>query len=932
MHGINVLSELERNGLQWSYKGSEHVEILCPFHADKTPSCHVSVKSGDFICRASSCAQKGDFVALLTRILNQTRAVVFADLCKRYNLEHDAPIDFKCIEQYHEAIWAAGPLLTALRDRCVSDEDIRLYRLGMFQNRITIPVKARSGIYVNIRSYLPGAPGTDKMKNLKGRATKLRLFPIEQMNYEKVVICGGEIKAIAAARVLNTHGYGCVAVTGGEGSWEAYLNDEFRGKEVWVMMDIDRAGDIAAALVCRHVARHAIKTYIVELGKYLDIDTRPKGDVNDFLAARGDLLSVIEAAPEWEAATRYSLDNEIYVVELQDTITASKATKRVSTTGMVSAIQDKAYAVPKCVRVRCSRTEDFCAVCPVSMNSEEDVYTIDPEAVTLLKMVDKSLFKVREALMEDIGIPTRCPSAEFDATEYFSVRDVQVTPALDISSRNHASLDVRALCVADRLEANEHYKFVGRVHPDPYTQSMTLMLSSIETAQDALSTYQCEYDVLAVFKPDEWTLDSLESKLAELYTDLSSHVTKIVERQDMHLLVDLAYHSPLLIDFCGNDNTRGWVEVLIIGDSSQGKTETAIKLQEFYNLGERVVCKNTTAAGLVGGLQQKNGHWYTTWGRLPMNDRRLIILDELKGTPPEVFAALTDVRSSGVAAIEKIQQKRTNARCRIVAISNSLSGNKMDTFSYGLLAIRELIPGLEDIRRFDMCMVVADGEVDARVINYASRLRGDPVYSSKQCRDLVLWAWTCDKAIFDSDAEEHILDESAKLCDEYTEAMPFLDRGSTRLKVARLSAALAARTFSKDENTDRVLVRKCHVQYIIKFIRRVYNNKVFGYDKYSETKQVKQLRRPKFLTELINTHSNGKYGLLMMEHVTVRNITEYLNVDNDTGRSLLSTLLACNAIEPTKKQGMYVKTAQFIELLKSLKDIDTPEFISNDEM
>ena len=74
-----------------------------------------------------------------------------------------------------------------------------------------------------------------------------------------------------------------------------------------------------------------------------------------------------------------------------------------------------------------------------------------------------------------------------------------------------------------------------------------------------------------------------------------------------------------------------------------------MRLMDHYKLGARHECKNATSAGLLGGLQQLGSRWFVSWGIIPMHDKRLVVLEEIKGTPIEVLAKLTDMRSSGIA-------------------------------------------------------------------------------------------------------------------------------------------------------------------------------------------------------------------------------------------------------------------------------------------
>ena len=99
---------------------------------------------------------------------------------------------------------------------------------------------------------------------------------------------------------------------------------------------------------------------------------------------------------------------------------------------------------------------------------------------------------------------------------------------------------------------------------------------------------------------------------------------------------------------------------------------------------------------------------------------------------------------------------------------------------------------------------------------------------------------------------------SLRLCDKFDESCPILDKGSTRYKVARLSAALAVRTFSCTEGREDILIRKCHVEAIYDILDKVYSNTTIGYLNYSE--QVKFLTTLDIVSVFSNLHKSNPLG------------------------------------------------------------------------
>jgi hypothetical protein len=472
------------------------------------------------------------------------------------------------------------------------------------------------------------------------------------------------------------------------------------------------------------------------------------------------------------------------------------------------------------------------------------------------------------------------------------------------------------------------------MYPDPKTQESVLLISEAEPLEDALSSYEPKnLERLDTFQPKEQTVASIDEKLTELYTDLSINVTHIYERQDLHLAIDLSYHSCLLYN--PERLTKGWVEVLILGDSSQGKTESSLRLMEHYGLGERVECKNATVAGLLGGLQQFSGKWFVSWGIIPKHDKRLVILEELKGTSTEVIGKLTDMRSSGIAELPKIEKRKTHARTRLIAISNPRSESPLSSYNFGIEAVYELIGGLEDIRRFDLCLIVSAEQVDVRnLVNKRDKV--DHKYTSELCRALLLWIWsrTETQVLFTAKANGRIISASIELCDIFSEKLPIVDRGSIRHKLARLSIALAGRLFSHVGYT-KIMVRECHVEYIVQMLIRMYSESHCGYKDFSDAANIsRKLLSPKEIkSRLFQAPFPGDVieQLIHTHDIELVDIQDWCGWPRPEAMQLLSFLVRKHAL--IRDGRVYHKSPKFIDLLKELRGspelakFDRPEHV-----
>jgi hypothetical protein len=185
----------------------------------------------------------------------------------------------------------------------------------------------------------------------------------------------------------------------------------------------------------------------------------------------------------------------------------------------------------------------------------------------------------------------------------------------------------------------------------------------------------------------------------------------------------------------------------------------------------------------------------------------------------------------------------------------------MSDFTYGVDAIRPLIGNNEDIARFDLAMSVALGDVPAELINRPPKI-GIQTYSAEACHTLLLWVWTRnpDQILWAPGAEEMVLTCANEMGRRYVEDPPLIQAANIRLKIARVSAALAGRLFSTDTTYQNIVIKPEHVVDAVAFMDRLYSMGTFGYAERSK-ERIADARAAKDNVDDIRKYINDRPGL-----------------------------------------------------------------------
>jgi hypothetical protein len=801
-------------------------------------------------------------------------------------------------------------------------DTIKQFKLGWYDERVTIPIYDDNNTLANIRKYDVLHRTGEKFRGIQGH-NQIRLYPIRNIGNSPIVLFAGEPDAILAAQL----GLPAITFTSGEGTFKEQLLEFFKDKIVYICYDVDEKGIKSASSLSEHMCKYAKETRIINLPRK---ELQPKGDFTDLffwciekkqsfvdvwnkLVADSVLVEETQKeAVEYEEVDFYNSVNEVYF------------DKPISFQAVAIGKNLTPYFAPKKITLSCdfSRGES-CKECKLFLTGGN--YVIEIQDNDLLDLVKCSQTEQKNKIKTLCGI-SKCNQFTSEY-EMKTIEEVFISPVIDTEQVDRQFLIRKCFTQGHNIQLNKTYKFFGRSICDAKTQEATHLFSEQKPEMTALDKFKLtEEDIFAlkIFQPEIPGFDGVVYKTAEIARDLAYNVPElIIGRDNLIIAYDLIFHSVLKFKFLGSTVEKGWTEILVLGDTRTGKTKTVMKLCKHYKVGEYITLESATLPGLVGGMSTVGRDVTFSWGILPINDGRLVILDEVNGLDTREISNLSSIRDSGIAERTVVgSTRKTSSRVRLIWISNPRSSNaRISYYSSGVEAIKELLGRAEDIARLDIAIIVAKEDVEVEQMNRIKYNKPDHRYTSDLCNKLVMWAWSRkEKDVhFTEEAEKAILHYAVEMSAKYSDAIPLVQGSIQRIKLAKLSVALACRLFSSEDGI-KVTVKKEHVEFVVNFLYEIYDSQFFGYRDYSSNrkqedvissgneveKRIDSMIEPeKFVAKMLATNM-----------LSNEDLSDFTGWDRENLKGFRQLLVTNNCLK--RRRNFLVKTPEFIKLLKSM--------------
>jgi len=588
------------------------------------------------------------------------------------------------------------------------------------------------------------------------------------------------------------------------------------------------------------------------------------------------------------------------------------------------------YVVPKKIRITCLPKHNVCATCRIARFNGNFEHEYTAKDASVLELFNVTKLHQKANIKAHLGIPKECGFHRLIIEKEGNVEEVRmIPPAQDFGAAERREYVVRkGYFLGYPIQTNHTYTVRGYPCKEPKTQQATVIFDDVERQESEVETFKMTPEIMAqlkVFQPEDES--QVMSKFLEIHEDLETNVTGIWNRRLLSVSFDLVFHSCRGFGFQFAKFVKGWVELCVVGDSGCGKTSMIQSLRRHYRVSDMVAGGTARRTGLAYSFQELNKTWLLVWGILPLNDLGMLIIDEFGDLKQEDFALLTDARSSGMIKVAGIVTDETNARVRLVLLTNCKLGRTVNSYDCGCMALKDLIPGAEDIRRLDFALAVASGDVTPEMLNRKEKPSIEHVFTSYLCNQLVRWCWSRkpDQVEFTAEATAMILENATRMSKKYVAGdIPLVEPSDQRFKIARLSAAVAGRLFSTDEKGERLIVKPEHVSFAVEHLHNCYDDPHFKYSAWSKGKrlQMPDIDRTKDAAEKLKMVPCQSMILPVIRELSsfiVRDVEELAGNDvtkNDV-MSFLAKARYLGLIEKRKQD--YVKTPLLIEVIRLME-------------
>lgn len=880
-----------------NFEDGTEVKVLCPFHSDTVPSASINTEKNLFHCYVCGIGfNEQQFISRINNISQREAAQVLDKFA-----ENQARADWEITEKAQ--LWANNDFLNKVRSLGLSDNTIEELDLGMVEDNmgrhwLGVPV-FYNGVLMDTRRYnLLKIEGQPKMR-ADEHAKNGFIVPYDLWKKEDIsnptYIFEGE-KDMLIAREL---GINAITLTGGaNASPNEFVIHAFENRDVVVCYDNDDAGRLGMKQMNKALKHIAKSVQYINIG---DVVKENKGDFHDFV------MKYNCNAFDFYALVTHPFDE---VVERKIYTPIKKALKnnilRKSMTAqiIVSAAYEDTYAVP--TRVVGTKGEEKKPEKEALFSGEQRSWYLETrnfQDVLDLIEVDAKKDMLHTKYLKLLNLPTNEPNIHVQTYDYETVYKLRITDKSDSGIKDREfSLEQEADRTVDvysntNMLVGGQYEITYSIYPHP-TKHQRLV--GIVTSAKSIGGYED-------FKPDKTILShfknigsTIKEKLKNQFEAMKHHVAKHLN-YNLWLMLDLVFNSVLEFDY--GSRIKGALDVFILGDTQVGKSETSSALVNLYEFGHFLSLKTSSTVGLVGGSNKVDGSWLNTVGAIPRQHKRLVVLEEFSGARADFIKTITDMRSSyRIRLARAAGEMDVPCMLRMITISNPINDENghprhLSTFPNGVSPLMELIKSAEDVARYDGFLLVSKPKTRANP--FELKLVGEKI-PKEYYEHKLRWIYTRkpEDVVFEDGVESYIWEQAEALNEKFECNFPLFGT-TTSLKLARFTVAMAALLVSTDDDYEKVIVTKEHVDATVDFLNAIYDNSVFRLKEYKQEYDSYNRVTKDELGDVQRLYNRNSVMFDFLEHQSMtsrNNLRSVSGLDGDSFNPVFNTLVRLRLI------------------------------------
>lgn len=793
----------------------------------------------------------------------------------------------------HKALLENINVINKLYDLKINDETIANLNLGYMTNCLAIPVFKKGDLVNIVRYNINKDPNVPKVRyNENTISGDLVPFDIWKEDYRPTIICEGEKDMIVA----RSHGFNAITLTGGSQSniQTEYLS-YFKDRDVYICYDNDDAGRKGSLKLYKDLNNHCKNLYNVDISKNCPGN---KEDVTDFFVKynkdSNDFQTMLETDSKKlteEDLKEVKSKHELPITKIENNIRQSKFRKNLKSILQIIATCTETYAIPEwAVFKPIDNDEDSSETTKAwyAKNSNENFLELIEGKVTKAQITG--------IIASQLGLPQK-----WEKLYTCELGDLQTIYKVTVADQareddEKASEFIIDLYSREPLDIGSIYKITYNLYPHPKQGRKIIAVSKeVEITKYEFDITNDEYvESLSKFKTNGY----IGEKINELYESARCHIAPYLNK-DLWFLMDLVFNSPLDITY--NKCIRGALDVFVLGDTRTGKSETSRALRSLYDFGEVVPLKTSTVASLIGGTDDKLKK--TKLGVLPRFHKELVIMEEFSGAPVEFIKTLTEIRSSSMVKIYRVAgDVQAPCKVRLITISNPIN-DCLATYPNGIEPIRELITAPEDIARYDAFIIIP--QITDLKNPYTIKIDENYKIESKHYKNKSKWikSLTAENVVIDETLCNYIFEKGVELNNIFESSFTVFS-SETDKKIARMASSLACMLCCTDDYK-KVYVKKEHVDYVVSFIKKLYDNNVFRLREFANEEKSYKVVVEKDTKELQNIYPKNVTFIDFLANVSKVNRNELQTVsglNKDEFNKIFNLLVSRKFIKMAKDQ------------------------------